>query len=47
MRRDDWIWIPQPQMAPLHLPFNGELSADERRMAEQFTFDGPASWEES
>jgi hypothetical protein len=30
---------------PLRLPFNGELSPDERRMAEQCTFDGPASWE--
>lgn len=27
------------------LPFNGGLSADELRMAEQCTFDGPASWE--
>lgn len=30
---------------PLRLPFNGELSPDERRMAEQCAFDGPASWE--
>lgn len=31
--------------AGFHLPFNGELSEDERRMAEQCAFDGPASWE--
>lgn len=31
---------------PLRLPFNGELSPDEMRMSEQFTFSGPASWEE-
>ncbi len=31
---------------PLRLPFNGELSRDETRMAEQCTFDGPASWED-
>jgi hypothetical protein len=31
----------------LYLPFNGELSADELRMAAQCTFDGPASWEEN
>lgn len=24
---------------PLHLPFNGELSQDERRMLEQFAFE--------
>lgn len=30
---------------PFRLPFNGELSLDEKRMAEQSTFDGPASWE--
>lgn len=29
------------------LPFNGELSPDELRMAQQATFDGPASWEEA
>lgn len=32
---------------PLKLAFNGELSADELRMAMQFTFAGPASWEET
>lgn len=31
---------------PLSFVFNGELSPDERRMAEQHTFDGPASWED-
>jgi hypothetical protein len=31
---------------PLQLLFNGRLSADEMRMADQCTFDGPASWEE-
>lgn len=31
--------------AGFRLPFNGELSEDEKRMAEQCTFDGPASWE--
>lgn len=31
---------------PIRLAFNGELSADEKRMAEQHTFTGPASWEE-
>jgi hypothetical protein len=31
---------------PLRLAFNGQLSHDELRMAEQCTFDGPASWEE-
>lgn len=30
---------------PLRFVFNGELSADELRMAEQHAFDGPASWE--
>lgn len=30
---------------PLRLRFNGQLSADELRMAAQATFDGPASWE--
>lgn len=30
---------------PFHLPFNGELSTDEKRMADQCAFDGPASWE--
>lgn len=33
------------EVPPLRLPFNGELSPDEKRMAEQCTFDGPASWE--
>lgn len=32
---------------PFHLPFNGELSMDEKRMAEQCTFAGPASWEQN
>jgi hypothetical protein len=36
-------FIPAP---PFRFVFNGELSADERRMMEQGTFDGPASWEE-
>jgi hypothetical protein len=27
------------------LPFNGELSEDEKRMAQQCTFSGPASWD--
>lgn len=31
---------------PFRLDFNGELSRDELRMAAQFTFDGPASWED-
>jgi hypothetical protein len=30
----------------LRLPFDGGLSAEELRMAEQHTFDGPASWED-
>ena len=30
---------------PFRLAFNGELSADELRMADQCTFAGPASWE--
>ncbi len=30
---------------PFHLPFDGTLSAEEERMADQHTFDGPASWE--
>lgn len=30
---------------PVRLPFNGTLSEDERRMAEQFAFDGLASWQ--
>lgn len=34
----------EPRQA-LHLPFNGRLSPDEQRMAEQGAFDGPASWE--
>jgi hypothetical protein len=36
----------QLEEPPLRLAFNGELSADELRMADQCTFDGPASWEE-
>jgi hypothetical protein len=32
---------------PLRLPFDGSLSHEELRMAEQHTFDGPASWEET
>lgn len=30
----------------LRLPFNGELSEDEKRMARQFAFTGPASWDD-
>jgi hypothetical protein len=30
---------------PFRLPFDGQLSADELRMLEQGTFDGPFSWE--
>lgn len=35
----------QLEEPPLRLPFNGELSPDERRMLEQGIFDGPFSWE--
>lgn len=35
----------EPLDTAFRLAFNGELSDDERRMAEQGSFDGPASWE--